>query len=159
MGIPAALCILIGLISPWILPLLEPAIGILTGWPVETLQTPLSQGSSSLAVISAFGVTMWLGIFLLMQIRKAILKRRPVESSVTWDCGYAAPAARMQYTATSYAGPLTTLFGLLLQTRCHRQPPSGLFARPAPWKRIRPISSSDFLYSDLYRPVVDQPSG
>ena len=53
---------------------------------------------------------------------------RSVTASVTWDCGYARPTARMQYTASSFAQPLTTLFRWLLGTdanRCRRR----LFSR------------------------------
>ena len=135
------MCILIGLTSPLILPLLEPAIGILTGWPVETLQTPLSQASSSLAMISAFGVASGLGSSSCA-ISTAILKRRPVDSSVTWDCGYAAPAARMQYTAISFAGPLTTVFGLLLQSRS---------SPAAPIRPVCPAGSVETHTPDLFQ--------
>ena len=33
----------------------------------------------------------------------------------TWDCGYAAPAATMQYTSTSFAQPLTKGAALFLR--------------------------------------------
>ncbi len=131
MAIPAGLCVLIGLASPWMLPLLNPAIGTLTGWPMERLQHPLSTAGLSLAVISTMALTLWAMILLLAKIRSTLLKGRPVESTVTWDCGYAAPTPRMQYTAASFAEPLTTLFGLLLQSKRHRRLPSGLFAKPA----------------------------
>lgn len=130
MAIPAGLCVLIGLVSPWILPLLKPAIGNLTGLPVEQLQLPLTSAGYSLATISMLALTLWALILLLAKVRAVLLKNRSVESAVTWDCGYAAPTPRMQYTATSFAEPLTTLFGLLLQSQSHRRLPSGLFPKP-----------------------------
>jgi hydrogenase-4 component B len=154
MAIPAILCILIGLVSPWILPLLEPAIGILTGWPVATLQEPLRLAGSSLAMISGIGLIFWLVILLLALLRRAILKRRPVDSSVTWDCGYAAPAARMQYTATSFSGPLTTVFGLLIQSRSQRRLPSGLFSRQVSVETQTPDLFQRFFYTPVFIALV-----
>jgi hydrogenase-4 component B len=154
MGIPAALCILIGIASPLILLLLQPAIGILTGLPAEKLEVSWSQAVSSLVAISVIGLILWLGICLLVVLRRAILKRRPIESSVTWDCGYAAPAARMQYTATSFAGPLTNLFGLLLQSRSHRQLPSDLFPRHASVDTHTPDVFQRFFYTPIFNTLV-----
>jgi hydrogenase-4 component B len=37
-------------------------------------------------------------------------KKRPVSAAVTWDCGYAAPDATMQYTASSFAAPIINYF-------------------------------------------------
>ena len=49
-------------------------------------------------------------------IRWQLLAGR-VTQTVTWDCGYARPTARMQYTASSFAQPLTGLFRTFLRTR------------------------------------------
>ena len=154
MGIPAVLCILIGIAAPLILPLLEPAIGILTGLTPETLHEPLHLAGISLAMISVLGLIFWLAILLLAILRRAILKRRPVDSSVTWGCGYAAPAARMQYTATSFSGPLTTVFGLLLQSHSLRQLPSGLFARPASVETHTPDLFQRFFYTPIFTALL-----
>jgi hydrogenase-4 component B len=43
---------------------------------------------------------------------------------VTWDCGYAAPTARMQYTAGSFAGIITEWFAWILQPIRHEHPPT-----------------------------------
>ncbi len=50
----------------------------------------------------------------------ALLRRvRHSPSSVTWDCGYAAPSVRMQYTSSSFAQWLVGLFGWALRPRVH----------------------------------------
>jgi hypothetical protein len=36
---------------------------------------------------------------------------------VTWGCGYPAPGPRIQYTASSYAGSLLSVFGALSGSR------------------------------------------
>ncbi len=37
--------------------------------------------------------------------------------ALTWDCGYSAPSARMQYTASSFADGLVALFSVFLRPR------------------------------------------
>ena len=73
-----------------------------------------------------------------------------VEETVTWDCGYAAPTARMQYTASSFAQPLTELFRLVLRTRVRLVAPDG----PLPgasrcWSRETP----DVCREAVFRPA------
>ena len=53
-------------------------------------------------------------------------------SSPTWDCGYAAPTARMQYTASSFAQPLSELFAPVLRTRATRRDRAGLLPGRGP---------------------------
>jgi len=43
--------------------------------------------------------------------------RRPWASAGTWDCGYARPTERMQYTGTSFSQMLVDLFGWALWPR------------------------------------------
>jgi len=47
----------------------------------------------------------------------------------TWDCGYAAPTSRMQYTASSFAQILDRLFRRVLVTEVHTPRIEGLFPR------------------------------
>ena len=44
----------------------------------------------------------------------------------TWDCGYAAPTARMQYTAGSFAGIITEWFAWILQPERHEHRPEAI---------------------------------
>ena len=76
------------------------------------------------------------------------LARRRVRSATTWDCGYASPTPRMQYTASSFAQPLTESFGLLLQTRKVLTGLEGLFPQRAEFH-----SHTD----DPYRRYIFQP--
>jgi len=47
----------------------------------------------------------------------------------TWDCGYARPSARMQYTASSFAQILVRLFQSVLRPVVHAARPTGIFPR------------------------------
>jgi hydrogenase-4 component B len=65
----------------------------------------------------------------------ALLWRRVRQNGVTragtWDCGYAAPTARMQYTAGSFAEIITGWFAWILRPQRHAEPPRGMFPAQA----------------------------
>lgn len=56
----------------------------------------------------------------------------------TWDCGYAAPSARMQYTAGSFAGIITEWFAWILQPERHEHRPDATFPRQAAFEEHTP---------------------
>ncbi|MCA9234339.1 MAG: hypothetical protein KDA44_02655 [Planctomycetales bacterium] len=60
-------------------------------------------------------------LFALLAVGTIVLLRRVRTSpkSLTWDCGYAAPSARMQYSSSSFAQWLVGLFGWALRPRIH----------------------------------------
>jgi hypothetical protein len=55
----------------------------------------------------------------------------------------------MQYTASSYAQPITTLFGFILQTRQSVHPPEGLF----PVKAELHTHTDDVFTQKLFQPL------
>ena len=57
---------------------------------------------------------------------------------VTWDCGYAKPTARMQYTAGSFAGIITEWFGWILRPERHEHRPIEPFPRRAEFDEHTP---------------------
>jgi hydrogenase-4 component B len=67
--------------------------------------------------------------FALLAVATAIWLWRRVGRSArkgtfTWDCGYAAPTARMQYTAGSFAGIVTEWFAWILRPERHEERPA-----------------------------------
>jgi hydrogenase-4 component B len=50
---------------------------------------------------------------------------------LTWDCGYATPAARMQYTSASFGGIVAGWFGWVLQPERKTRRPRGHFPTEA----------------------------
>ena len=83
-------------------------------------------------------------------MRRRLLAGRRVERTVTWDCGYAAPTPRMQYTASSFARPLTQLFRLFLQPRDEIHPPRGLFPKHASLHTRTPDLFRRYVYEPLF---------
>jgi hypothetical protein len=55
------------------------------------------------------------------------VRRSGATSAVTWDCGYAAPAPTMQYTASSFAQMLVGFFAWVLRPRTDAPSDRALF--------------------------------
>jgi hydrogenase-4 component B len=58
--------------------------------------------------------------------------------ALTWDCGYAAPSARMQYTAGSFAGIITEWFSWILRPERHGHRPEDPFPVEAGFEEHTP---------------------
>ena len=110
----AALCIAIGGLPFLVLPtaarvaaevLRTPGAGELTG--VTESATTISL---AVLVLLALGLLLW-------RLRLASRAREMVRTGVTWGCAHAAVTGRVQYTASSYAASLLSVFGSLSGSR------------------------------------------
>jgi len=103
-------CAFIGLAPFALAPALRNACEAVLGSALAPLAAPWRAISgvalASLALSAAGGAWLWLR-----------LSRRPAPRTVTWDCGYAAPTQRMQYSAASFAQPLVRVFSSALLPR------------------------------------------
>jgi hydrogenase-4 component B len=110
-------CALIGML-PWLLvrPVLRAGASIagLDWGAVPQEMGDLVLGAQRIALL-ALGLLV-LGVFFWL-IRRIALQQRVVRAAETWGCGYPLPTARMQYTASSFAAPLATVFGGLAGVR------------------------------------------
>lgn len=145
----AASCVLIGLCAPWVVEALAPALTNATGLPADSVNTSLMavRGAFSATVLASLVLLVLLALLALL--RQRLLARRSVEEHVTWDCGYARPTSRMQYTASSFAQPLTSLFRFLLRTRFAYAVIPGLFPRAASLA----TETEDLARARLYQPL------
>lgn len=81
-----------------------------------------------LAMISAAGFALLALIAVLAFWYRRRLAGAPHSETVTWGCGYQRPSVRMQYSASSFAELLTSLFAFVLKPRTHRpEALAGLF--------------------------------
>lgn len=105
----AAACVMIGAMPSGVASALSRAVSIIApAADVQAPQTvlrPLAMVTPLLAALMAvlFALRRWAG-------------RRAAEQRSTWGCGYAAPTVAMQYTATSFAEPVTRILQPMLQT-------------------------------------------
>jgi hydrogenase-4 component B len=101
------------------------------------------------AVCAAFGAAAL--ALALAFVRNRLLSGRNVRAHGTWDCGYIKPTPRMQYTASSYAEPMTVLFRRLLGEKRRFTPPEGLF--PASGAARFASKTPDRVKDDFFTPL------
>jgi len=79
-------------------------------------------------------------VWLWRKARRSNFKR-----AVTWDCGYAAPTARIQYTAGSFAGIITEWFAWILRPVRHVHLPETVFPQQASFKQRTPETVLEYV--------------
>jgi hydrogenase-4 component B len=126
LGLP---CVLIGLFSPLLLCALSGPVAELSG--AKDASALLSAAAPALYWISGTAFLLLAVLFALLMLRRRLFSGRPVEAGPTWDCGYAFPSPRMQYSASSFAAPLVGFFQIALRPRRSMQPVSGYFPHAA----------------------------
>ncbi len=107
MGILAVLCTVIGVLPQLVSPILESV----TNLEILSYLVPLS----TLSLVS-FGFLT--GLVLIAGW--VFIRSKNQKKAGTWDCGYASPTSRMQYTASSFGSGLTGMFGWVLRPRGHK---------------------------------------
>ncbi|MEK8024286.1 MAG: proton-conducting transporter membrane subunit [Candidatus Hydrogenedentota bacterium] len=126
-------CVASGLAAPLVLDFVSPVVAQLTSshaGQVRILMRPLQE---TFWLTTLVGAHLLFAIASLIFLRRLYLARRSVKETGTWDCGYAAPAARMQYTASSYAQPMifSSLLRPWLRPRRRLASPKGLLPSAA----------------------------
>jgi hypothetical protein len=92
-------------------------------------------------------------VALLVLLRAFLQSRRTIARADTWDCGYVKPDARMQYTSSSFAEPLTGTFGALLGTRKSWTPPSSPFPAHAAFSTDTPDAFTHGVYQPAFKGI------
>ena len=128
MAVLGLACVFIGLVPAAIAPVLESAT---RAWASDVAS--VAEPVGVLAPLQLLTVTAF-SLLALTGAAAAVLARstRKVHtaSGPTWDCGYAAPSPRMQYTASSFAQTLVGFFSWALLPEIHAGTPEGLFPSP-----------------------------
>jgi formate hydrogenlyase subunit 3/multisubunit Na+/H+ antiporter MnhD subunit len=90
--------------------------------------TPLALQCAKVALICFALTVITLGVFALRQM---LIRKNGQRVSLTWDCGYSVPSAKMQYTATSFSQNPVDFFRLLLHPERKIEKPQGIFPEKA----------------------------
>ncbi len=147
----AAACVAIGVVPTMVTPLLEAAIH---AW------MPAADASFRIAYLAPQEWIIYVGAGLLLLIavlwfwQKLGSRRKTSAAGLTWDCGYAAPTARMQYTGTSFGQNIVKLFSFVLWPRTTFQGPRGRFPEKADFETAVP----DTVLDRLVLPAAEVPN-
>ncbi len=132
MALLGAGCVAIGLAPVLFWPAVARAVGVWQpAWAGTAMPVPLlalTQIHVAVAVLALVAA-----VWLWRKVRQAGLTR-----ALTWDCGYAAPTARMQYTAGSFAGIITEWFAWILRPVRHEHRPEEVFPARASFSQHTP---------------------
>jgi formate hydrogenlyase subunit 3/multisubunit Na+/H+ antiporter MnhD subunit len=149
----AAGCVLAALLAPTLVGLLQGVVGLVTGLGAAEVSVTLTRAAGWLAVAVGVTVALLLVAGVVAGVRLNWLERRGTSLTGTWDCGYAAPSARMQYTASSFADPLVSFFFPFLRTRRTIREPMGYFPPVASLATHTPDLSRERLYGPAFLEV------
>ncbi|HEY9595987.1 MAG TPA: proton-conducting transporter membrane subunit, partial [Spirochaetia bacterium] len=113
----AALCVAVGLLGALAVAAIVPIARVMAGLPSDAALPAVDR-----LVAVQWRVTIVAGALAaiiggLALLRHLLLRGRKAESTVTWDCGYVKPTARMQYTASSFAQPILSMFSAFMTPR------------------------------------------
>jgi formate hydrogenlyase subunit 3/multisubunit Na+/H+ antiporter MnhD subunit len=157
LALEAPLLVLAGgclLVSLFALPVLKAAVPV-----VSTIAPAIGNLSETSAVVDHAAGTVWHVVVAcvcvivfstgLATLRWMLLSGREVGATGTWDCGFAQPTARIQYTSTSFSEPILSFFRPLVRTRTRVAPPIGLF----PVESSFQSEAADAALENGYRPV------
>jgi hydrogenase-4 component B len=125
----ALACGFIGAGSPLVAPVLDRAA---RAWAPDVAASVSSTASlAPLVMITALCGALAFALLAVAAWLVLRTRRIAADSVGTWDCGYAAPSARMQYTSSSFARGLVDLYSWALRPRIHRPDRAGPFPREA----------------------------
>ncbi len=148
MVILAALCGCIGAFSPQVIHFLGPVFDtIVAGHPLE--EASLAPAIVCLTMISRVGVGLILLVFVLGFLKRNWMRDKIVEKKSTWGCGYVAASPRIQYTASSFADPIVSMFETTLHPEKDLKTDQSLFPRAFSYKS----RTKDIFMYHVYRPL------
>jgi hypothetical protein len=86
-------------------------------------------GTLAMVALISFAVTILTGFTFF--IRQLMIRRSGERKSLTWDCGFADPSSRMEYTATSFGQNPVDFFRWILHPVRQIKAPKGIFPEKA----------------------------
>lgn len=114
------------------------------GWTAAESSAPLF--TLSLVNLTLAALFVCAGICLWQRARANGLRR-----ALTWDCGYAAPAARMQYTSGSFAAIAVGWYSWILQPERVLRRPRG----PFPARAMRVVLFPETVLERVIEPAAE----
>lgn len=149
MALLALGCAAIGFAAPWAAAAAAAVAGSFAGElaPLAALDCAIAP---LWGIVGAAGLVAALSL-LFLWLRLRLLRGRAVAQAPTWDCGYVKPAARMQYTSSSFTDPILRVFHVLLRTRRRQEPLRVLF----PARSSFATETPDFSHEGMYEPLFE----
>ncbi len=140
--------IFIGMCSLAVVPFISKPVEQLVGNETIQVLQPLMELSEHLTVYLALAFAL---ILILMAVRFLLLRRNEILDAETWGCGYSKPDPSMQYTASSFAEPITDTFKFVLNVQKDSAVNLELFPHEK-WKFHSQVN--DWILNRLFIPLI-----
>ena len=114
-------------LSPLIADLFLPAVSSLTNTECDTVISAAATLRQPLLCTAGISLLTILLMVILLLLRRTLPRGKQERIAPTWDCGFAEPTARMEYTGSAFSQPLTDYFSLFLRPVQKLKKPEGLF--------------------------------
>ena len=126
-----AFIICIGLFPKVFLDLLIKPVQLFTGLHQLPFSSFQGNGIEALLAVSKASWYLFALVLVLLGIRKLVSHRKTISISATWNCGYTAPTAKIQYTASSFVKTYSKLFGMIFLISKQEKEVLGVFPAAA----------------------------
>jgi hydrogenase-4 component B len=133
---------------------LTPIYSIIQSMEPEMLAIPVAGIGLTLMWVGRASLILIVLIAILFFIRSRVFRKKPVEISPTWGCGYVAPNPVMQYTGKSFSKSLAKLFGFITIENKKYSELKTVSIFPSP--RTYASNYLEFFETRLFDPVIKQ---
>jgi len=152
-------CAALGLGPTIVLPVLGGAAASLVGRPAPTLvEWPLTltvAGDFASLSVPVIALALGLGLLLPLLALRSLGAPRGRRLSATWGCGRLLQTARMEYNATSFAGPYKRIFDFVYRPRRRLEiefhPESRFFVRRMSYENLPRGLAEEWIYTPVVR--------
>lgn len=151
MWLLAILCILIVINAPVILPLIISVVMQTVPTEYEIALLPFNNADKIIWSLVINSIALVIIISALAVFRRKLLKNKTISAGPTWDCGYAAPTARIQYTSSSFSQPVVDMFKNALYLKNKKVQITELFPKQAQFESHTPDVSNEYLYRPVFK--------
>jgi len=154
MGFLASACLAIGLAPPAVLPPLARAAAAWSRLDPAALAGPAARAGEGAWGVSLVAAALAAAAGVLVALRRRRLATAPraaPDRVPTWGCGFAAPTARMQYTASSFADLLVSRFSWAIFRREAAPRIDGPFPGPSELRTEVPDTVLDLVLLPIAR--------
>lgn len=138
--------------APWLLKVL-----MQVSWLIMARQTGFARVDmpeallwQPVSLVVTFSLALIILVIIGWQLRSRFFSAGDRSDRLTWDCGYAAPDARMQYTSSSFSQTIVDIFSALIRPYKHGEKVAGLFPQHASFRSDAPDSLQRYLFTPLF---------
>lgn len=143
----------LGIAAPYVITIVAPAVMAVTAednTALVTLENTVVPSLNSISIVS-LGLISGFAVIALFFYALMRSKGRPVGRVPVWDCGYAKPTVKMQYSPSSYSAPIVELFKPIVRIRTILKKPKGYFPDAASLETVVEDHTREKFFSPLFR--------